>query len=174
MLAELPGQQAVALALAVDHVGERDRLLGREGASERLDEDFDLAAAGQADVEGHLVADAVRHQARVIFLEDLLGVLDDVVLDAAARDGADELAVFGDGHLGPRPPRRRPVRLHHRRNGHLLAGIPPALDVGRSSFIEVSIQFQKSVQRRSTRAVQPVAAAYKGQQPSSISVLQRA
>ena len=129
MFAELPRQQAVALAIAFHDVRKRHWLFGRKGFAEGLDEDFDLAAARQTHVEGHLVADAVRHQARVILVQHLLGVLDHVVLDAAARDGADELAVFGDGHLGPSPPRGRAVGLHHRRHSDLLAGLAPALNI---------------------------------------------
>jgi hypothetical protein len=134
MLAELPGQQPVALAVAFHHVGKRHRFFGWKGFAERLDEDFDLAATCQTDVERHLVADAVRNQAGVIFVQHLLGVLDHVVLDAPARDGADELAVFGDGHLGPRPPRSRAIRLHHRGHSHLLAGLAPALNIWKKFF----------------------------------------
>ena len=134
VLAEFPGQHAIALALAIDDVGKGDRLFGREGAPERLNEHLDLAAAGQTDVEGHLVADAVRNQTRVILVEDLLGMFDDVVLDAATRDGANEFSVFGDGHLGAWPARGRTVGLYHRRDGHFLAGIPPALNIRKQFF----------------------------------------
>ena len=44
----------------------------------------------------------------VVLFEDLFGVLDDVILDAPARDGSDEFTVLGDSHLRPWPPRRRP------------------------------------------------------------------
>src|SRR5579859_7676778 len=99
MFTHLPGQQPVALAFAIDDVRKRDWFLSREGLPEWLNEDLDLAAARQADIERHLVADAVRHQPGVVLFEDLLGVLDDIVFDAAARDGSDELAILGDRHL---------------------------------------------------------------------------
>ena len=136
MLAELPREQAVALALTLDDVGERHWFLGGKRLAERLDEDLDLTATCQTDVEGHLIADAVRHQPRVILLEHLFGMFDDVVLDAPTRNGPDELAIFGNGHLRPRPPRGRTIRLHHGRHRDLLAGLAPAFDVWEELFHE--------------------------------------
>src|SRR5204862_904511 len=78
VLAELPRQQAVALVRSIDCISEGHRLLGRERTPEWLNKDFDLPAAGQAYIERHLIADAVRDQARMVFLEHLLGVFDDV------------------------------------------------------------------------------------------------
>ena len=63
---------------------------GRSAVGELLDEDVDLAAAGQADPERHLVGDPVREQPRRAAGEYLLRGEDDVALDAAAGDGARE------------------------------------------------------------------------------------
>ena len=65
-----------------DHVGPLD-------VRELLDEDVDLAAARQADLERHVVGDAVRQESRLATREHFLRREDDVVLDAAAGDGAD-------------------------------------------------------------------------------------
>src|SRR5439155_21436369 len=79
VLAELPREQAVALALTLDDVGERHWFLGGKRLAERLDEDLRRTATCQTDVEGPLIAHAVRHQPRLIPLEHLLGNIDDAV-----------------------------------------------------------------------------------------------
>src|SRR5262249_9179906 len=106
MFTELPRKEAASYFWAIYYVGEGHRFFRRESLAKWLDEDFDLATAGQPHIERHLVADAVGHQARVVLLDDLLCVFDHVVFDATARYRSDELAIFGDRHLGARPARR--------------------------------------------------------------------
>ena len=66
--------------------------LDRRCAGERLDEDVDLAAAGQADAPGLVVGDAVGDDRRRLTGEDRLGTLGDVGFDAAAGDRAEHAA----------------------------------------------------------------------------------
>src|SRR5919109_2566507 len=72
-----------------------------------LDEDVDLPAAGQADLEREVVRDPVREQARPSAFEHLLRDAVHLVLDTAARDGAGQLAAGGDAELCARRPRSR-------------------------------------------------------------------
>ena len=72
-----------------------------------LDEHVDDPAAGQADGERVVVADAVALQHRTAVREDLLAELVDRALDAAAGDAADRLAVRADQHRRAGLARRR-------------------------------------------------------------------
>ncbi len=114
---------------------ERDRLLLLDGAGDavddvalgQVDEDVDGAPAGEPDLEGLLVGDPVRAQARRLALEDGAGLVVDGGLDTAARDGADDLPPFRHGQHGAGLARRRPLRLDDRGHGHPLALREPAL-----------------------------------------------
>ena len=95
-----------------------------------FDEDVDLAAAWEADRPGQIVGDAVREQTRRALVQHLACLHGDVALDAAARDGAGELATLRDGELGAERPRCRAARGHDGRDGDgLVAPVAPALDV---------------------------------------------
>ncbi len=87
-----PGAQ---LSRALDHRGDGDRLTGPHGLADvaelrvalpadRLDEDVDDAAAGQADAERGVVTDAIALQHRLAAGDHLAGQLVDGALDAAA------------------------------------------------------------------------------------------
>src|SRR5262245_38508493 len=78
---------------------------------ERLDEDVDLAAAGEADAPCQVVLDAVAQQLRLAGAEHLLGVLEHVALDTATGDGPAHLPRLGDRETCPDGPwRRAPCR----------------------------------------------------------------
>src|SRR5919106_3671446 len=112
--------------LALDHAGEplEQRLVRSR------DEDVDLASARQADRERELVGDPVAEDLRLRAGEHLAGVAEDLVLDAAAGDGADHLAPLGDGELRSDRPGSRLSRGDDRRDRDALAAAAPALDLG--------------------------------------------
>src|SRR5439155_19450453 len=74
---------------------------------QKLDEDVDLAAAGQPDRPGLLVRDPVREEPRAPALEHLAGVFVHVRLDTPARDRSRQLAALRDPELRADWPRRR-------------------------------------------------------------------
>src|SRR5436305_1377139 len=86
-----------------------------------LDEDVDLAAAGEADAEGHVVRDPVGDEPRPGAREHLLRGEDDVALDAAARDRAGELALLADRKLRAHGPRRGAASRDYGRESDPLA-----------------------------------------------------
>jgi MoxR-like ATPase len=102
---------------AGDRDGERDRSLRGdrfgerrdEVGSERVNEDVDGPAAGQADLERVLVGDPVRPQAWTASGEYLQGLLVDGGLDATAGDGPGDLPALRDGENGTGIARRRPL-----------------------------------------------------------------
>ena len=114
--------QPLADPLAGDH---RERHLRPLRVDELLDEDVDLAAAGQADPERHLVGDPVGEQPRRTALEDLLRREDDVALDAAAGDGALEVTAVADVELRADRTRRRAARRHDGRDGDPAPDLAP-------------------------------------------------
>ena len=85
----------------VDRLGDLAEL-GERLPGDRLDEHVEDAAAGQADGERVVVADAVALERRHAGLDDVLGLLVDRALDAAAGDAADRGAVGADEHRGAR------------------------------------------------------------------------
>ena len=94
--------RSVALATELKS-GAQLYLDGDEFAGDlALDEDLDLAAAGEPDLPGLLVADPEIEEARLAVLDRRLCFLDDDTLDTAARDRADKRAVIGDRELGAR------------------------------------------------------------------------
>src|SRR6185312_10271499 len=99
------------LAGPADHGGggDRDAGLDRGGdlphlgeglPADRLDEDVDDAAAGQADGEGGVVADPVALQHGLPGGGDFARQIIDGAVDAAAGDAAHDLARTGHGHGG--------------------------------------------------------------------------
>src|SRR3712207_6312162 len=96
---------------------------------DRLDEDFDRAGAGQADVPGHLVGDAVAQQLRLARSGDLLGLVEDGRHGTAATDGPSKVAAVRDGKGRADGPRRRSLDLNYRRQGDLVAGGSPGVDL---------------------------------------------
>ena len=84
---------------------------GHGGRHDRLDEDVDRAAAGEADVPGLLVADPVADHSGVAGPAGTLDLLRGGALDATAADRAHEPAVVGDEEdcaLGPGRRAERP------------------------------------------------------------------
>ena len=118
---------SLAGALALEH-RQRHRRLLRQLALEGLDEDVDLAAAGQADRPGLLVLDPVGQEPGRAFGEHLGRGHGDVALDAAAGDRAMELAALRDRQLRADRPRGRAPRGHDGRQRDAVAPRPPGLD----------------------------------------------
>ena len=110
--------------LLADGLGDR----GDELGIEPVDEDVHRAAAREADLEGLLVGDAVRLQARITAREHLAGLAVDGRLDAPACHGADDVAALGDGQHGARLARRRALGVDHGRDRHGRAVGGPALE----------------------------------------------
>ena len=102
------------------------RHLGALLVAQLLDEDVDLAAAREADPEGHIVGDPVGDEARAGSGEHLLRGEDDVALDAAAGNGAGKLALLAHGELGADRPRRRAARGDHGRESDPPSPLTPA------------------------------------------------
>src|SRR6202165_4493243 len=98
--------------------------------AERLDEHVDFSAAAQPDVPREVVADAVVKQAGRFALEDRLGLLEALALEAATAHGTGDLARLADRHPGAGGPRGAPPGADHRREGHRVAAVQPRLDVG--------------------------------------------
>ena len=90
----------------------------------RLGEDVDDPAAGQADGERVVVADAVALQLGLPGCDDLVGEFVDGGLDAAAGHRAGDRAVGGDDHGGAGRPRRGAHRAHDGRDARCAAGSP--------------------------------------------------
>src|ERR1044072_5918876 len=90
---------------------------------------IDPPAAGQPDVEGHVVGDAERQELRVVAVDDAVGDLDHRAFDATAGDHAGDLALVVDRHLRAGWPWRRPADRHDRRERDLVASRHPAIDV---------------------------------------------
>src|SRR6187431_1539423 len=99
-----------------------------------LEEHVDLAAARQADAPGEVVLDAVREELRRAGREHLLGVLEDVALDAAAGDGAAHLPRLGDREARADGARRRATGRDDGGDDDLLAVLLPAVDLGKDLF----------------------------------------
>src|SRR5207244_12431687 len=73
-----------------------------------LDEDLDVAAACEPDLECNVVGDAEGRDLRGARFQDLLRLLENGALDAAVGNRARHLARTCDEHLGARRPRPRP------------------------------------------------------------------
>ena len=94
-----------------------------------LDVDVDLAAAGQPDAQRLVVGDPVRQELGRHAAEHLPRGAVDLVLDAAAGDGAGELAALRDRELRAHRAWGRAPRRDDRREREPLAAAAPALDV---------------------------------------------
>ena len=127
---------------AGDHGGHGDRLArGDRGGhltelrvallADRLDEDVDDAAAGEADRQRGVVADAVALQHRLPGLEHLLGELIHRALDASAGHAADDFPACRHGQRGTWLPWCAVERPHHRGQAERLPGVPPLLDLAK-------------------------------------------
>ena len=126
-------------ARSLDHAGHRDGLARGDRrrhvpefrvqlAADRLHQQVQDAAAGQADRERVVVADAVGRQHRLPGLADLLGHLVHGPFHATARHAAGDLALGGHGHRGPGLAGRAAERAHHRGQAEHLARVPPLRD----------------------------------------------
>src|SRR6478736_2868318 len=96
---------------------------------ERLDEEVDRAAAGEADGEGLVVAVAERDEAGRAGGEDVQRFGDDGTLDTAAADRAGDLAGVADGHRRPRFTRSGALDVDHPRECDLVPRGSPTIDV---------------------------------------------
>ena len=127
----LDEQQRVAGTGAVDNGGQHrrallsDRRFQLRHPRERLDEEVDGAATGEADREGVVVAVAERHEPTVAGRQHVERLADHRALDAAARHRADHLAVATHGHRGARIARTRPLEVDHPGPGHRLSLLLP-------------------------------------------------
>ena len=121
-LLQLRIMQPLADSLARDDDERHVRLFGLD---ELLDEDVDLAAAGQADAERHLVGDPVGEQPWRTAPKNLLGGEHDIALDTAAGDRPFEIAAVADEQLRADRTRRRFPRRHDRGDSHLAPHLAP-------------------------------------------------
>ncbi|OGX81531.1 hypothetical protein BEN49_03245 [Hymenobacter coccineus] len=89
------------------------------GKVQRLQQDADhaLAAGAQTVARVVLVAGVVSHQGRLAPEDGPPRPLPGVALQAAAADGAGQLAVFRHEHAGPRAAVGRAQHFHHRGQG---------------------------------------------------------
>ena len=129
-------RQHAAHALAaredLDQLGQARRL------GDRLEHELQRAAAGQAEARGLLGADAVAHDFRPREREGAQAhLVDEVVLDAAAGDGAGDLAVAAHGHEGTHRARRRAPGAHHGAEHHPVPGRAPADDLLQDAEVDV-------------------------------------
>src|SRR5712692_2809743 len=113
-----------------------NRMLGLEcghqlamHVAERLDQDVDLAAAGEPDSPGQVVANAIVKKLRRGSLQDGLSLLEDFTFQAAATDRTGNLATGADRHPGARRPRRTTPRADHRGQSNPIARREPGPDV---------------------------------------------
>src|SRR5215469_197776 len=125
---------------ALDHGRDADRLVRPYGhadlaefrkalLADRLDEDVDDAAAGQAHAERGVVAYPVALQDWLAGRDHLARQLVYSTLHAATRHAADDLAARGDRERRAGLTRSAAERPDHGRQAELLAGIPPLDDL---------------------------------------------
>src|SRR5207245_6551235 len=93
-----------------------------------VDPDVDLTATRQPDAQREIVGDSVGEQLRLAAAQNLARCLVHLVLDAAAGDGARELAALGDRELRAHRPWGRPTRRDDSCERHTLALRAPALE----------------------------------------------
>ena len=122
----LVGLPTLADAFALDDDVARTAF-SRRSATERLEEDVDLTAAGQPDRPGLLVGDAVRHDTRELAVENRLAALGDVGLDTAARDRPEHPAGAGHRELRAQRARGAAAGRDDGRDRYLLACCAPFL-----------------------------------------------
>src|SRR5215218_4751968 len=101
---------------------------------DQLDEDLDRAAAGQADIPGHLVSDAVADQLRLSGAQHLLRLFEDGGLDTAAADRPGEVPGGGNGHGRPNRTRCGAFDFDDGGDRHLVAGGTPGIDIRQNVF----------------------------------------
>ena len=119
-------EEVLARVLAVDHGHARGAGCDRRlPAVVALDPDPDLAAAGEADVPGLVVGDAVEQQLRRSARQHALGLLDDRALDAAARDGARHLTARADCEFRAQRAWSGQARAHDGGQCHVVAARAP-------------------------------------------------
>src|SRR2546427_120688 len=93
-----------------------------------FDHKVDGTAAGEADRAGVLVGDAVGHALRHAGLDDVHRLGDRRGLDAATRDGPQDLAVLVDREGGSGVTGGRPLGGDEGHQGHLLPLLQPLLN----------------------------------------------
>ena len=111
-----------------------------------FEQQFQRAATRQAKTMGLVGGDAVLHESRRTGRNPVPGFLrrvglreavDQVVLDAAAGDGADHGAVFAQRHDRADRPRRRAPGAHHGRHQRALARHTPVAQRAQHHHVEV-------------------------------------
>ena len=128
--------QAPAHALAALQALEQ---LAQAGARlHRLEHELDQPAAGQAEAVRGVGVDAVAHHLRPAGGERArLGLVDQVVLDAAAGDAAGHQAVVADGHRRAGRARRRAPGAGDGAQRHAVPGIAPGRDLAQDLQVDV-------------------------------------
>jgi hypothetical protein len=119
------GRAATGARVRVRAIVEARRGVVAVVQHQRLHEDLDGATTGEPDLPRLLVAEVQLEQSRAHAGQDVFGLLDDLRVDASADgDGAHDVAVFADDHLGPFLPRRGPARVDQ--GGHGDPALGPA------------------------------------------------
>ncbi len=117
--------------------------------AERLEHEFERAAAGQAELERILGGHAVLHALRLVVGERAAAhAVDEVVLDAAARDRARHQAVVADHHVRADGTRRRAPGTHDGAQYRAPSGTLPLVGLLRTCRSTLST----SAFRRSSRS----------------------
>src|SRR5688572_6350066 len=102
-----------------------ERTSSRKSLLHLLDQHPNGAAAGQAHLPGGLIRDAELEQLWLPALDDVDRLGHHGALDAAAGDGAEEIALIVDDQIGTDRPRRRAPGLDHRGERHTAPGFAP-------------------------------------------------
>src|SRR5690242_20038503 len=97
----------------------------RRMSEDRLDQDFDLPAAQQADFEHPAIADTENQLAMFAVGQRLTRGLDDRAFDTAGRNRTGKGAVLAHRDMAAVLARRRACRAHHRGQGHAMALFKP-------------------------------------------------
>src|SRR5207247_3970805 len=149
----------------------REHLLLR--ATERLDENLDVAAACEPDLERDVVGHAERGDLRLTALQDFLRLFEDGPFDASVRDGPRHLPRTRHQHLRTQWPRARAPCLDHGRDRDVFAGASPLVELAEElphlDFLESR---DASSRPRSSRAA-TLCAARKSSQCGSAAAMPR-
>jgi hypothetical protein len=150
-----PAQRVPSRADAVEKFAE-------PGARpERLEDELDRAAAGQAEAERLVGGDAVLHALGPLGRHLAAAhLVDEVVLDAAAGDRADHQSVVAHQHVRADRPRRRTPGAHHRAEHGAVSRRAPLLGLLQNLCVDVVHAVLRSARidcSDSRRAILPVA-----------------
>ena len=137
--AHLGRRQIELAAHALARREQRQQLGDARARGHRLEHQFHRAAAGQAEALRLLGADAVAHDLGTPLERQraLAHLLDQVVLDAAAGDGAGDDAVAAHRDHRADRPRRRAPGAHHGAEHRALPRFEPGRDLAQHIQIDV-------------------------------------